>query len=77
MSTRRGQVQGSESEGRGMQVIKAEAPLAEVTNYARTLSSITGGQGAFTMQFSHYGSVPTGLQQEILSNATMKEEVLA
>ena len=77
MSTRRGQVQGSESEGRGMQVIKAEAPLAEVTNYAQTLSSITGGQGAFTMKFSHYGSVPSGLQQEILANASMKEEAIA
>ena len=36
----------------------AEVPLAEVTTYARSLSSITGGQGSYTIEFSHYDVVP-------------------
>ena len=44
-------------------------PLAEVTTYARSLSSITGGQGSYTMEFSHYDVVPGNVQQEIIAKA--------
>jgi elongation factor G len=49
-------------------------PLAEVTTYARALSSITGGQGSYTMDFSHYDLVPGNIQKEIIDRAHMKEE---
>ena len=39
-------------------MIKASAPLAEVTRYAAQLGSITQGQGSYTMEFSHYDVVP-------------------
>ncbi|HYW80697.1 MAG TPA: elongation factor G, partial [Thermoguttaceae bacterium] len=74
MSGRRGRVLGMDSAGGGMQTITAEVPLAEVTTYARSLSSITGGQGSYTIEFSHYDIVPGNVQQEILAKATMKEE---
>jgi len=54
--------------------VTAKAPLAEVTTYARTLSSMTGGQGSFTMEFSHYDVVPGNVQQDIMSKAKLKEE---
>ena len=51
-----------------------EAPLREVTTYARTLSSMTGGQGSFTMEFSHYEVMPGNIQQDIISKAKLHEE---
>jgi len=74
ISGRRGRVLGMDSAGGGMQTITAEAPLAEVSTYARSLSSITGGQGSFTMDFSHYDIVPANVQQEIIAKAKLAEE---
>jgi elongation factor G len=74
MSGRRGRVLGMGSAGGDMQVITAEVPLAEVTTYARSLSSITGGQGSYSIEFSHYDVVPGNVQREIIERATMKEE---
>ncbi|MHC4406300.1 MAG: elongation factor G, partial [Planctomycetota bacterium] len=54
MSGRRGRVLGMDSAGGGLQTVTAEVPLAEVTTYARSLSSITGGQGSYTIELSHY-----------------------
>jgi len=74
MSTRRGRVQGSEAIGGGLQTIEAEAPLAEVSTYNRTLSSMTGGQGSYTMEFSHYDYTPPNVMQEIIASAKLQEE---
>ncbi len=74
MSGRRGRVLGSDAAGGNLQTVHAEAPLAEVTTYARALSSMTGGQGSYGMEFSHYDVVPPNVQQEILSKAKLHEE---
>ena len=74
MSGRGGRVLGSDAAGGDLQTVIAEVPLREVTTYARTLSSMTGGQGSFTMEFSHYDVMPGNVQQEIISKATMHEE---
>ena len=49
------------------QVIKAEMPLAEAAEYSRALTSITSGEGSFTMDPSHYESVPGPVQQTLVS----------
>jgi elongation factor G len=74
MSGRRGRVLGMDSAGGDLQTVIAEVPLAEVTTYARSLSSITGGQGSYTMEFSRYDLVPGNVQKEIIDKAVMKEE---
>jgi elongation factor G len=74
LSGRRGQMVGMESSGGNLTTVEAKAPLSEVTTYARTLSSMTGGQGSFTMEFSHYDVVPGNIQQEVMSKAKLKEE---
>lgn len=74
ISGRRGRVLGMDSAGSGMQTVSAEVPLAEVTTYARSLSSITGGQGSYTIEFSHYAVVPGNIQQEIVAKAALKRE---
>lgn len=74
MSGRRGRVSGMESAGGDMQTVIAEVPLSEVTTYARSLSSITGGQGSFTMEFSHYEAVPGNVQKQIIDKAGVTHE---
>jgi elongation factor G len=74
MSGRRGRVLGMDSAGGDLQTISAEVPLAEVTTYARSLSSLTGGQGSYTMEFSRYELVPGNIQKEIVEKAVLKEE---
>jgi elongation factor G len=74
MSGRRGRVLGMDSAGGNLQTLIAEVPLAEVTTYARALSSITGGQGSYTMEFSHYDLVPGNVAKEIIEKAHLEEE---
>ena len=57
LTGRRGHMQGMESLAGGMSIIQATVPLAEMTTYARTLSGMTGGQGSFSMEPSHYAPV--------------------
>ena len=47
LSGRRGQMVGMDSAGGGMTTVEAICPLSEVMTYARTLSSMTGGQGSY------------------------------
>jgi elongation factor G len=74
LSGRRGQMVGMDSAGGGMTTIEATAPLGEVMTYARTLSSMTGGQGSYTMEFSHYDVVPGNVQQQIIAQAKVVKE---
>ena len=74
MSTRRGRVLGMEAAGGDLQTVIAEVPLAEVSTYARALSSMTGGQGSYVMEFSHYDVVPPNIQQEIIAKSKVKDD---
>ena len=65
LNTRRGRVQGTESE-RGNTVVMAHVPLAEMLRYTTNIRSITGGRGYFTMEFDHYEIVPQHLAADII-----------
>jgi elongation factor G len=71
MNTRRGRVQGTESE-RGRTIVIAQVPLAEMLRYTTQLRSMTGGRGIFTMEFDRYEVLPNHLAQEIIA-ARQKE----
>jgi len=73
MSSRGGKVQGADSAGGNYQTVNCEVPLREVTTYARTLSSMTGGQGSYSMEFSHYDSMPGNIQQEVIAKTQLKD----
>lgn len=74
LSTRRGRQTGSESAGGGMQVIKAEIPLAEVMTYSRSLASMTGGQGSYVIEFNRYDVVPGNVQAQVIAAADLQED---
>ncbi len=57
ISSRRGKVLGSENRNK-VTIIKAYAPLAELSGYATVLRSLTEGRGVFYMEPSHYEEVP-------------------
>ncbi|MGH9812723.1 MAG: elongation factor G [Candidatus Acidiferrales bacterium] len=65
ISARRGRIQGMESRG-AMSVIKAQVPMAEMLEFATSLTSITQGRGSYHMEFSHYDFVPHELEQKII-----------
>jgi len=68
LSGRRGRVQGTEARG-SSQIIKTEVPMAEMLEYASALTSLTGGKGAFHMEFSHYEEVPAQARDQIIADA--------
>jgi elongation factor G len=68
LNGRRGKVQGMEQKG-NMQIVKALVPMSEMLDFEPTLTSITGGRGAFLMEFSHYEEVPSALQQKIIQDS--------
>lgn len=74
LNTRRGRMEGMDPLPGNITVIQARAPLAELMTYARSLSSMTGGQGSYTMEFSHYEQVPPHEQQKIVAAAQMKHD---
>jgi elongation factor G len=68
INSRRGRVLGMDSQ-RGLQVIKALVPMAEVLKYAPNLTSMTGGRGTYGMEFDHYEEVPAQFQEKIIDEA--------
>ena len=69
LASRRGRPQGQDMLPGNMAVLKAIVPLAEVADYHSRLSSITGGQGSYAIEFSHYEAVPGNIQQQIIDQA--------
>jgi len=51
---KRGRVNGTTALAGGKVSISGQLPLAEMENYQSALKSITGGEGSYTMDFSHY-----------------------
>ena len=64
LNSKRARIQGMESIP-GMQVIRAEVPLAEITNYATELRSLTGGEAFYTMEFSRFDVVPARIAEAV------------
>jgi len=67
LNVKRARVDNQDSLPGDLALIHAKAPLAEVMKYAAQLGSITQGQGAYSMSFSHYEQVPGNVQQQIVS----------
>ena len=74
LSGRRGRILGQDMLPGNMCVVRAQAPLAEVMQYNSQLRSVTGGQGSYTMELSHYEPVPGNVQQQIVAAAAKDKE---
>ena len=65
----RGRISGNDSLSGNQIKISAEVPVAELGDYQTTLKSLTGGEGAYTMEFDHYGIVPRDVQVDLAAAA--------
>jgi elongation factor G len=65
LSSKRGQIQGSEDIGNGITVINALVPLSELFGYTSELRSLTSGRGSASIEPSHYAEVPKSIAEEI------------
>ncbi len=74
LASKRGRVQGQDMLAGNFIVIKAQVPLAEVTQYNSQLKSVTGGRGSYSMTLSHYEVVPPNVQQQIIAAYSKKKE---
>jgi elongation factor G len=74
LASRRGQVSGTRADTTGALTVLAQAPLSELASYQSRLNSLTGGQGRYTIAFSHYEQVPPSVQQQLASQYKLKEE---
>ncbi len=73
LSSRRGRV-GSGSAVGATQRIEAQVPMSEMLEYASALTSITGGQGEFHMEFSHYDEAPANVREKVIAEARTSNE---
>lgn len=74
LAGKRGQIIGQDMLPGGQICVRAVVPLAEVAGYSSQLNSVTGGQGSFLMEFSHYDIVPPNVQQQIVAAHKPKDE---
>jgi len=74
LSGKRGRIQGTDMLPGGMAQVKAQVPLSEVMQYHSQLKSVTGGQGSFVMELSHYEPVPPQVQQNVVNQYKPKVE---
>jgi len=65
LATKRARISGNDTRSDGLARLTALVPLAELTEYQSRLKSLTGGEGTYTMEFSHYEPVPPRRQQEL------------
>lgn len=73
MNKRRGRILGMEQDEDGNQVVNAEAPYAEVQEYAIDLRSMTQGCGSFTSEFKSYEQVPHEIAEKVIEEAHKEE----
>lgn len=67
LAGRRGRMLGTDIIGGGQALIRAQAPLSEVADYAGRLRSMTGGAGSYTMEYSHDETAPPHVQSEVVA----------
>ncbi len=74
MNKRRGKILGMEPVAGGGQKLMAEAPQAELFDYAIVLRSMTQARGSFTMAFEKYEEVPAQIAQKIIADHQAEQE---
>lgn len=76
LAGKRGHVTNTQARGQGLMAILGQVPLAELEDYQSRVKSLTGGQGSYSMVFSHYAPVPPATQQLLATKhkATRQEE---
>jgi elongation factor G len=68
LNSRRGRIQGMDSQG-NMQVVRAQIPMMEIMDYETQLRSVTGGEGSYSIDPSHYDVLPHKIAESVIAKA--------
>jgi len=66
LATRRARINGNSALPGQRATVQALVPLAEISEYQLRLKALTGGEGAYAMELSHYDPVPPRRQQQLV-----------
>ncbi len=67
LNRRRAVIEGMDSKGMH-RILKAKVPLSEQFGYVTALRTLSSGRANFSMEFSHYESVPKEIKEELINN---------
>lgn len=71
---RRGIILDMGTDEDGLQVIRAEVPLAEMLTYATELRSMTQGRGSYELTFDRYEAAPHDVAQKVIDARKSERE---
>jgi elongation factor G len=66
LATKRARINGNDTLPGQLATVSALVPLAEINDYQSRLKALTGGEGSYTMDLSHYDPVPPRKQHELM-----------
>lgn len=72
LSSRRGIIQGSETNDNNDTIINALVPLSEMFGYSTDLRSGTAGKASYTMEFAKYADCPSHVQEKVMKERAEK-----
>ncbi|MCK5884274.1 MAG: elongation factor G, partial [Bacteriovoracaceae bacterium] len=72
ISSRRGIIQGSETNSSGDAIINAFVPLSEMFGYSTDLRSATQGKAGYTMEFNKYTECPNNISAKVMKERAEK-----
>jgi elongation factor G len=74
LSSKRGQVNGTHALQAGSMTVSGQVPLSELNGYQARLNGMTGGEGRYTLEMSHYEAVPPSVQQQLMGQYKVKDD---
>jgi elongation factor G len=72
LSSRRGIIQGSETDPNGEVIVNAEVPLSEMFGYSSVLRSMSAGKATYTMEFSKYLECSKSIAAKVMKDRAEK-----
>jgi elongation factor G len=69
LASKRARIQGTDSQRGGQTQISAAIPLSEISDFPTELKSMTGGEGRFVVELSHYEAVPPQVQRQLVEES--------
>ncbi|MBS7360299.1 MAG: elongation factor G [Oscillospiraceae bacterium] len=75
VTKRRGRVLGMrQGEETMTQELVAEVPMAEMSDFAITLRSVTAGRGSFKLEFARYEDAPANVAEKVIADAKLEDD---
>ncbi len=74
VNKRRGRVLGMAPAENGTQVVEAEVPMAEMSDFATFIRQITQGRGSYEFTFARYEDCPANVAQKVIEKAKAEME---